>query len=510
MYRQLVAERGPRKGVNDAVAVVLFDKQPTLPAGYVALDKQLGGALSEVRKRKELELGRGSMTVVHPRQGAARLYVLGLGERGKLDTGESLRIAAAKLPGPMSRAGITGLRAEIAPGLGDALGDEAAGRAFADGLAIGNFEFKAFKGKATQNSRNGKPSPEASRLSVAIDAPMRKGLGRGLSIAESVNLARHLAATPPNVANPGHLVAFCRTMARQVGLTCKVIDAAQAKRLKMGGLLAVGAAGSTPPAIICLEWKGGARSKGRGPRAGGPVMFVGKAVTFDTGGYSIKPAVGMESMKYDKCGGMAVIGAMHAIARLKLPGHVVGLIPTAENLINDRGYRPSDILTMTNGVTVEVTNTDAEGRLILGDALAYGCKTYKPRAIVDLATLTGGVVTALGSQGAGAFCGDPTLRSHLFDAAEFTGERLWHLPLWEEHKALIKSNHADIVNSGGREAHPIQGAVFLWHFIDPATTPWAHLDIAGVSDTKDSHALYGKGPTGFGVRLLTRAVETWK
>jgi leucyl aminopeptidase len=224
-------------------------------------------------------------------------------------------------------------------------------------------------------------------------------------------------------------------------------------------------------------------------------------------------------MKYDKCGGMAVIGAMHAIARLKLPMRVVGLIPAAENMVDERAYRPNDILTMTNGVTVEVTNTDAEGRLILADALAYGCQHYKPRAVIDLATLTGGVVVALGSACAGAFVNDADLRTHLFDAAEASGERLWHLPLWDEHKKLIKGTHSDIVNSAAvREAHPIQGAAFLSYFVakdgdfkkkDPV--PWAHLDIAGVVEAKGNNGSpLPKGPTGFGVRLLVRAIESWK
>jgi leucyl aminopeptidase len=237
------------------------------------------------------------------------------------------------------------------------------------------------------------------------------------------------------------------------------------------------------------------------------VLLVGKAITFDTGGYSLKPAASMDGMKYDKSGGTAVIGAMHAIARLGVACPVVGLIPAAENLVGRRGYRPGDILRMYNGTTVEVTNTDAEGRLVLADALAYGCRTFRPRAIVDLATLTGGVVVALGSECAGAFCADTAWREHLFEAAADTGERLWQLPLWPEHRALLKSTHADLVNAGGREAHPIQGAAFLWHFVDE-DRPWAHLDIAGVAEAKKDGDLFVKGPTGFGVRLLVRAIET--
>jgi len=225
---------------------------------------------------------------------------------------------------------------------------------------------------------------------------------------------------------------------------------------------------------------------------------------------------GMASMKYDKCGGTAVLGAMHAIATLNVKTPVVGLIPVAENMVDRQAYRPSDILTLSNGVTVEVTNTDAEGRLVLADALAYGTKHYKPRAVIDVATLTGGVIVALGSYCAGCFCNNTAFRSHLFDAADDTGERLWHLPLWLEHRDLLKSTHADLANSGIREAHPIQGAAFLSYFVGPDAPkklpdlPWAHLDIAGVSTSDAEGPLHPKGPTAFGVRLLARMVETWK
>jgi len=274
----------------------------------------------------------------------------------------------------------------------------------------------------------------------------------------------------------------------------------------------VGRAGSTPPSLICLEYRPDGTEDQR------PLMLVGKAVTFDTGGYSIKPGTGMTSMKYDKCGGTAVYGAMAGIAELGLRIPVVGLIPAAENMIAQHAYRPDDILTMHNGVTVEVTNTDAEGRLILADALAYGCQTYQPRAVVDLATLTGGVVTTFGNVCAGLFCQDDTLTEQVRSAGEQTAERVWPLPLWDEYKEMMKSTHADIVNAAGRKAHPIQGAAFLAHFVtapqaadsEEATTPappWAHLDIAGVADAESDSALFTKGPTGWGVRLLIRLAE---
>ncbi len=508
-----------------ALVVALPLKSTHLPPGYRALDAATGGVLRAALTRPDLALTPGALTTLHPTRGAARLLLLGLGEprdtrkQSTARTVEALRHGSAAVVRALRAARLGTVRFDLTPALHGALSEAQAGAAVGEGLGLGAFEFTSFHGSA----RVGGVKPRGNtELQVDIDAAMRPALREALRMSESVNLARGLAATPPNVANPAYLVAFCRKMASQVGLRCRVIDARQAARLHMGGLLAVGAAGSSPPALIILEWDGADAPRGRSsqrrsaPRRGAPdsaapLLLVGKAVTFDTGGYSIKPAENMDRMKYDKCGGMAVIGAMHAIARLKLPRRVVGLIPTAENLISQRGYRPGDILTMHNGVTVEVTNTDAEGRLILADALAYGCRTYRPAAVVDLATLTGGVVVALGSACAGCFCHDAQLRSELFDAAEQTGERLWHLPLWDEHRQLIKGTHGDILNSAGREAHPIQGAAFLSHFIAKdsdfsrwSEQPWAHLDIAGVSDVKKDTPLFPVGPTGFGVRLLTR------
>ncbi|MEX0775205.1 MAG: leucyl aminopeptidase [Phycisphaeraceae bacterium] len=549
MYQRITIAAS-RVARPDAVAVTLFASPSQLPQGYRQIDRDTGGALSALLKRHEFAGERGEVLCLYPAAGPAeRLYVLGLGERRRF-TGETLRVAAAKLARSLHGAQVTSLRlmiddiaesdlvaAKSRPGYAQAL----LGRAMGDGLSIGNFQCDQFKGTAAKKATGRKPDKPSS-LTVELDPRYREPAQRGLDIGESVNLCRGLQATPPNIADPAYIVAQCKKLAKQVGLSCRVIDAKKAAQLGMNGLLAVGAAGSSPPALIALEWKPKAIpakladshgraliGKIRNPTAStaapaakseirnGPVLLVGKAVTFDTGGYSIKPAENMDKMKYDKSGGMAVIGAMHALAHLKLPLHVVGLIPVAENLVSDAAYRPGDILTLYNGVTVEVTNTDAEGRLILADALAYGCKTYRPDAVIDLATLTGGVVVTFGTLCAGLFTTERKLRSSLFDAADFTGERVGHLPLWEEHRELLKGTHGDLVNSAGREAHPIQGAAFLSHFVSadgkgdamdhPPAGGWAHLDIAGMADVKKDTPLYPSGPTGYGVRLLVRWME---
>jgi leucyl aminopeptidase len=505
MYRQMTLAEG--RGEAEAVAVFVYEKCPALPAAYERVDKRVGGVIAEALGREEFTAGRGEVAVLYPRQGARRVYVVGLGPRDK-SHGDELRVAAAKLVKAAFAAKVKRLALEVA--LEGALSDAEAGEALAAGLSIAGFNFNRFKGAV--NKKNGE---KAIDLEVAVPARLRRAMEWGLAVGQGVTTARELSATPPNVANPAYLVEECRKVARDAGMRCEVIDAKRAKQLGMGGLVAVGGGSSHPPALICLEWDGAKKKAGVPKRQAKPILLVGKAVTFDTGGYSLKPSASMAGMKYDKCGGMTVIGAMQAIAKLGMNRRVVGLIPCAENMVDEKAYRLDDILTMCNGVTVEVTNTDAEGRLILADALAYGTKKYEPAAVIDVATLTGGVVVALGSHCAGMFCNDEGLRSKLETAAKVTGEKVWRLPLWEEHRQQMKGSHADLVNSADRKAHPIQGAAFLSYFVGAEaatkmpTLPWAHVDIAGVADAESDGPLYAKGPTGFGVRLLVQLVRRW-
>ena len=537
MYSEIKLAPRSSRAKPDALAVFVFDKARQLPDGYRALDDSLGGVLSEAVQRTEFSAGLGTVTSLYPMQGPQRIFVCGLGDPARFD-GNALRTAVVKLTRAADRAAVRRLKLEVLDGVGYRLSPEQVGAAAGDGCGIALFDFDQFTGAAKKAQKKQDEPSKPDDLTLEVDSELRDSLDQALTISRGARTARRLAATPPNVANPAHIVTECRQLAQRTGLKCSVIDPKKAEELGMGGLLAVGRAGSTPPALICLEWKGSrqrsksggtgkttkkktttktqkqTQAQNTGAAQQGPVMLVGKAITFDTGGYSLKPDGG-KGMKYDKCGGMNVIGAMEAVASLKLPIHVVGLIPVAENMIDEDAYRVDDILTMANGVTVEVTNTDAEGRLVLGDALAYGTKRYKPRAIVDLATLTGGVVVALGTAAAGMFCNDDALRTRMQNASDFTGEKIWQLPLWDEHRELLKSHHADIVNAGDREAHCIQGAAFLSHFVGSEgpkglpTTPWAHLDIAGVAAMKRDTSLYPTGPTGFGVRLLAQMLAHW-
>lgn len=506
MYKSLNASAST--AAPETIAVAIRSDAKRLPADFADLNASTDGALAKFVKRPEHKLGAGAVAVLYPATGPKRIYLLGLGGK-KAVAVNGLRNACRRLASQLHSAKVKSIHFDLP---GSVSGDDA-GRAIAEGLSIGNLKYTEFKGIASGNGN----ASASGKLAINVDAASRKGLKAGLVTGEAANFARVLVSTPPNVANPAFLVKTARKMARDTTLTCSVIEYKKAKELGLAGLCAVGQAGSTKPAMIILE------HKPKGTAKDAPVMLVGKAITFDTGGYSLKPGASMKRMKYDKAGGMAVLGAMQAIAKLKLPVRVVALVAAAENMVDTEAYRPDDILTMYNGVTVEVTNTDAEGRLVLADALAYGAKKFKPRAIVDLATLTGGVVTALGCSAAGIFCNDEKLRTALMDGGEAVGERLWRLPLWEEHRKQMAGEHSDICNSSAsapRDAHPIQGAAFLSFFVAKdgdfkknADIPWAHLDIAGTADAAgptDPTGLFPKGPTGFGVRLLVKTLEAMK
>ena len=422
------------------------------------------------------------------------LLLVGLGSREDLDAG-TLRTLGARLVKFLDRSRLQRVRLRIAEVVdGRRLNDDAVGRALGEGIGLANWRVDFWDGTATKHAK------PLTGLTLDANAGAKRGLKLGLEMATWANETRRLAAAPPNVANPQWVANEARRLARRVGLKVKVITTAEARRLGMGGLVAVGQGAKHGARLVVLEHAPPRKKKGV------KLALVGKTMTYDSGGYSLKPSAGMKGMKYDGNGGYAVLGAMLAIAARKLPVHVFGLLPIAENMVSAEAYRPDDIIEMYNGVKVEVTNTDAEGRLILGDALAYASKTIKPTAMIDVATLTGGIVVALGSWCAGMFCRDEDLAKRIEEAARETDERVWPMPLWEEHRDFMRAQHADIWNSAPkRDGHPIQGAAFLSYFADEKI-PWAHLDIAGTSATDAPTDLFVQGPTGFGVRLLTETV----
>ena len=356
-----------------------------------------------------------------------------------------------------------------------------------EGLLLGSFSFEKYKSNTKQSTCR------VHLLATKETKLLRSEVERAAIISEAANLSREWAHEPPNIINPVSLAERARKLAAEQGLKYRVLNDKQLEKMGAGAMVAVGKGSATPSRLILLEYPG--KSKGK------PVVLVGKSITFDTGGYSIKPGEGMVGMKYDKSGGMTVIAALVAASRLGLKRPLVGIIAAAENMISGGAYRPNDIVKAMNGKTIEIISADAEGRLVLCDALGYAQKNYQPRAIIDLATLTGGVVVALGSIRAGIMANNDALAEALAESGERTYERLWRLPLDDEYFELIKGDDSDMKNSGARKAHPIIGGIFLKQFVSD-DIPWAHIDIAGVADTEKDLPYCPKGATGFGVRLL--------
>jgi leucyl aminopeptidase len=380
------------------------------------------------------------------------------------------------------------------------LGASAAAQALVEGVVLALYRFDKFK-----TEENDRKDVVALTL-VATNREQAKVVQHGAHIGhilgESANFARSLINHPSNEMTPSILAEQARQMAKEYGLKCEILERKDMEKLGMGLLLGVAQGSDQPPKFIILEHRGGKRNQGN-------IVFVGKGITFDSGGISIKPADGMERMKYDMSGGAAVIGALRAAAILKVPHNVIGLIPATENLPSGKATKPGDVHRAMNGKTAEIINTDAEGRLILGDALAYAAR-YKPIACVDLATLTGACVVALGHEAIGMLGNDQSeqIMDRLKNAGMRAGERVWQLPLWDEYLEHVKSDVADVKNVGmSRAAGTIAGAAFLVKFVDGY--PWVHLDIAGTAWADREQPYKPKGGTGVGVRLLTQMLLDW-
>ena len=369
-------------------------------------------------------------------------------------------------------------------------------QAFLEGLRLGSYQYHAHK-KVDQVPSVivqvvDERTPDATLLLV----------NRVMVITEAVLLARQWAHEPANVINPVTLAEGAEIVAERAGLKCLILDDQDLEALKAGAILAVGRGSKTPPRMIILEY-----SRSDIPAGTKPIVLVGKAITFDSGGYSLKGVENIQGMKYDKCGGVSVLSIMYAASQLHINTPIIGVIAAAENMISSEAYRPDDIITSLAGKTIEIISTDAEGRLVLADALTYTQRIFQPRAIIDMATLTGGVVTALGRVRAGVMGNNQDLINALIQAGDNTMERLWQLPLDDEYFPQTKGDDADLKNSGGREGQSIMGGIFLKQFVDNAV-PWAHIDIAGVADMPKDGPYQPKGATGFGVRLLLNYLES--
>ncbi|MEM7045575.1 MAG: leucyl aminopeptidase [Pseudomonadota bacterium] len=370
--------------------------------------------------------------------------------------------------------------------------------ALAAGVRLRNYRFDKYRTTSDEESETAPKGIEAVTFHLADADAASERWASVAAIAAGVEHGRDLVTEPANVLNPAAFAEECRKLEGEVGLEVEVLDRAALEKLGMGALLGVAQGSVQEPFVVTMNWRGGADGEA-------PVALVGKGVCFDTGGISLKPSGGMEEMKWDMGGAAAVFGAMKAIAGRKAEANVVGVLGLVENMPSGTAQRPGDVVTAMSGTTIEVINTDAEGRLVLADALHYTKERFEPKLMIDVATLTGAVIIALGNEQAGLFASEDSLAEQLTSAGEAVGERVWRLPMDGNYPKHIKSEIADIKNTGRpREAGATAGAVFLQHFV--GDTPWAHLDIAGVAWSKRDLPLAGKGATGFGVRLLDRFV----
>jgi leucyl aminopeptidase len=370
-------------------------------------------------------------------------------------------------------------------------------QAIAEGATLAAWRFRELK---TQEDPENPPSEieEVLLIGQGDEDGLRMGFQIGLAQARGENLARTLQSRPGNVATPTHLAQEAQRLGKDLGLKVTVLGPKDMEKEGMGALLAVAQGSEQEPRLIILEHRGGGKNEA-------PLVLVGKGLTFDAGGISIKPASGMEDMKFDMSGGAAVMGAMHAVAELALPLNVIGIVPSSENLLSGKAVKPGDVIRTREGKTVEVVNTDAEGRLILADALSYA-RTFEPAAMVDCATLTGACVIALGNHASAVVGTDEALIEELREAGARSGERCWPLPLWKEYKEQLESQVADLKNVGGRPAGAITAAAFLREFVGDVS--WAHLDIAGTAYGEGKISYQRKGGYGVPTRLLVEWVRS--
>ncbi len=436
-------------------------------------------------------------TLLHGLEGykARRVLLAGTGKPGKFDPAVLRRLAGAAVRF-LKPKGVTAIAFALA-GIDGADNPEFV-TAAAEGAILGAWEPDYLK-----TDKDGKDKALTSIvLAVPNGGPeLEAALEKARIIAEAANLSRDISVEPPNLLTPLSMADHARRMAQACGLSCEVLDQDRMRQLGMGALLGVAQGSANPPALIVIGYK---------PANGNSAAhlgLVGKGVTFDTGGISIKPSEGMEKMKYDMAGGAAVIGAMQAIAHLKPPIAVTGFVPAVENMPGSRAQRPGDIVTSLSGKTIEVLNTDAEGRLILADAITYA-KQLGCTHLIDAATLTGAIVVALGHTSSGVFTNDEGLLEKWMDAAKQAGEKMWHMPLDDDYRDLLKTVYADIQNIGGRWGGACSAAMFLKEFA--GDTPWVHVDVAGTAWLDDAKPYLAKGPTGIPIGAMVNLALNWK
>ncbi len=433
------------------------------------------------------KLGNLTIIPISGKKPASRILLAGIGKKNKM-TNDTLRFVSGKIALKARELKLKEFTIIAPPSFVNEIASTVS--QIVEGAKMSVYKFDKFRAEKEN-------APPDLTIVCLRSAKVVKAIRSSEIIADGAIFTKSMANLPPNECNPSTLAGFARTISNKNKMRCKIISKSELKKNGFGGITAVGQGSKNEPKLIILEYSHGAKNKK-------PILLVGKAVTFDTGGISLKPGDNMNEMKFDKCGGCTVLGIMKAASELKLPINLVGIVPSVENMPGGESYRPGDIVKLYNGKTAEILNTDAEGRLILADALAYGEKQYSPQAVIDFATLTGACIVALGTNVAGMVSNDERLAKRIFDSSKRTSEEVWQLPLNQDYMDMIKSDVADMKNMGiGRAAGTITAAAFLQNAIEK--TPWVHLDIAGVAwtQTATKEKPYNpKGATGFGVRLV--------
>lgn len=472
--------------------------------------KPVRRALKRVWKSGDFKGSKGQTFLFYPpvsskKITACRVLAVGLGNvADAIDNNalrEQIRSAAGTAVQQATGLKVRSMMAVLPEKTG--LADTEVAECLTEGLILGSYCFDKYK--SIKEGEDERTAIEACSLQIGMlnSEAVLEGMNLGKRAAEAACQARDMANEPGNGWPPAKFAEFARHLARKHKLSCEIIEKEAMQKLGMGGILGVNQGSAQPPKLVILKYEGG--SKNTDPT----LMLVGKGLTFDSGGISLKPGQGMEEMKYDMCGGAAVICAMQAVAQERPKGiNVVALVPSTENLPASTALKPGDIISHYGGKTSEIINTDAEGRLILADALAYGIETYRPDAVIDLATLTGAVIVGLGHHRTGLMATDDALSEQLLAAGDRAGEPLWRLPLGPEYSEQIKSQVADIKNSGGRGAGTITAGAYLQEFV--GDTPWAHLDIAGTAWNFTEKSYIPKGPSGIAVRTLVDLVRHWQ
>ena len=483
----------------EATCLVLAGEDMALGGRGKELDQRSGGVIARATEAAQFK-GKRKSTVellAPPRIGVSRLVLLGTGKATDLKENDWTLLggtAAGAISARKTKSASIIVEAADTGGMRP----EAVAALIGFGALLRHYEFRKYLTKQKQDDEATEPDTLQKLVIHCADPDKaRAAFARHLAVANGVLIARDLVNEPANALGPVEFAERAREL-EKVGVEVEILDAAEIEKLKMGALLAVAQGSVRPARVAILQWHGAKSKRAK------PLAFIGKGVCFDSGGISIKPSAGMEDMKGDMGGAACVVGLMHALATRKAKANVVGVIGLVENMPDGDAIRPGDILTAMSGQTIEIVNTDAEGRLVLADALWYAQETFSPRAMIDLATLTGAIMVALGQEYAGLFSNNDELAQRLIAAGEATGEKAWRMPLAKAYDKLIDSKIADVKNAGGRHGGSITAAQFLQRFVKDA--PWAHVDVAGVAMGSPSSDINPSWGSGWGVRLLNRLI----